>query len=782
MKRGLGIKKNILVGIVFLSVIMLAGNVIGAVYYVDSTQLLTRNYIDYNFEFTGNNIILDCQGYKIGGTGSGNGVYINGQSNITIKNCNITGFTRGVYVVWGNGINISFSTIENNSYGIVLDSTDSSVISKNIINNNNYYGIELRSGTDNLQYNVIDSNVIKNNKGAGIYFGDAPGKTYNNITKNTIINNSEGIYLYQSSNNNIIKENKIIKNIRGIKIQGLSKQNEIYSNIIRYNTYGLDMLKSWDGRSPTSNLFYNNLFNNPQNIYNDQSSSTKWNLDSVECGRGVNIMGGNCWGGNFWSDYPGTDDDGDGIGNSDRPWLNRDYFPLIGLECGSVITNSMTLNKDLNDCEGVGLNITANNVILDCNGHSIIGNKTSYGIYSAYKNNLTIKNCIISNFTDGIYLSYASNSTLYNNILKNNTIGMIVLGSSNINITKNTANNNSGTGIAFSSYSHHSYLGFNTVNYNRDGLSISGGDYNIVTNNNASFNKGFGIRTEGFGELYNNFTNNIANNNLYSGILLTSNSNNSIISSNTLRNNNQRGIYIYKSSNEKIYNNIIVNNTLYGIILDLASNNNIYNNFFDNTVNAFDNSVGNSWNTTKICGTTHTNIVGGNCTGGNYWSNYAGIDNIGEDKIGDTLLPYNSGGNIIVKGDYLPLVFVSGGVAVNCSDYTTKSTCFAASVNCTWTPLYNASGGEILTNAQGGGCCPKDYKWDNYSGQCGKTFEGNICTIPVTQTLIQESGLSVSPNGPIRAKTNPTSEATYEYCAQVTSGVNYGLWYDIKRY
>jgi parallel beta-helix repeat protein len=107
-------------------------------------------------------------------------------------------------------------------------------------------------------------------------------------------------------------------------------------------------------------------------------------------------------------------------------------------------------------------------------------------------------------------------------------------------------------------------------------------------------------------------------------------------------NSNNAGIMIH-TSNNTITDNDIQYNENYGIYV-LAVNNEIYhNNFIQNAFQAYDSVEGNQWD-------------GGYPTGGNYWSDYNGID-ANEDGIGD--VPYPTGYNTT---DRYPLIHPYGSI------------------------------------------------------------------------------------------------------------------------
>jgi len=101
----------------------------------------------------------------------------------------------------------------------------------------------------------------------------------------------------------------------------------------------------------------------------------------------------------------------------------------VACSCGDTLNTSRILNAsdNLTGCAGNGLTIDVNNAVLDCDGFTISGPGTSnYGLATGFgasgRDNITIKNCNITNFQTGIGILFSSdNTTVVNN---NITLGV----------------------------------------------------------------------------------------------------------------------------------------------------------------------------------------------------------------------------------------------------------------------------------------------------------------------------------------------------------------------
>jgi parallel beta-helix repeat protein len=250
------------------------------------------------------------------------GIHIEYSSNNIITSNNIiSNYDNGIYLYQSGSNTITDNNIiSNEGPGIHYLSGNNNIITGNNISSNNNDGIFMSSNYDNN----ITSNIISLNKGRGIYLCSSS----NTITDNDIIsNNDDAIYLV--SGGNTITDNDIISN-NGNGITLWSDSNIITGNSIISNSgYGA----KFEVSSNNNLIYHNNFIDNTHNAYD--KCTNIWD-DGYPSG------------GNFWSDYNGTDSNGDGIGDTPYPILggdNEDRYPLGNFPPDAPIIDGLTHGK-----------------------------------------------------------------------------------------------------------------------------------------------------------------------------------------------------------------------------------------------------------------------------------------------------------------------------------------------------------------------------------------------------------------------------------------------------
>ncbi|MBU1975592.1 MAG: right-handed parallel beta-helix repeat-containing protein [Nanoarchaeota archaeon] len=103
--------------------------------------------------------------------------------------------------------------------------------------------------------------------------------------------------------------------------------------------------------------------------------------------------------------------------------------------CGDTLTEDQVMWYDLENCVGNGLVIGNPSITLNCNTHFLRGNNAGQGIQS-FKDDISIENCRIENFSNGLNLR-GDNNNVVDNILENNEKGIIYKNSIDTNFEGN---------------------------------------------------------------------------------------------------------------------------------------------------------------------------------------------------------------------------------------------------------------------------------------------------------------------------------------------------------
>jgi parallel beta-helix repeat protein len=552
---------------------------------------------------------------KTGGTvpsGAGQVILANCR-NVLVQNQNVSDGSRGIALAFSpsntiDGNIASFNTME----GVFLFSSDNTTITNNEAQFGEY-GIRLYDSF----HNDISSNNVSFNTRAGM---DLREGHWNSIEWNEVHFNERYGLLLEYSDYLTVSNNSVTGNERGIYLQYYVRDSTFMDNYVSYNVDGFGL-----GNSPNRNTIARNTidWNSRHGIFITGKDLVI--TDNTMVGNGI-YMGGHRV--ETWSTH--TIDTSNTVNGKPVYYWKNAVGGTIPSGAGQVILvgcANVTIDNQNVSQGTAGIQIAFSSRITISNNTASDNNMD--GIYIKDSSTNTLTSNVASYNRHGIYLRYSSGSTLSDNVMEQDGI---LLEGSNANFTTqviDTSNTVNGKPV---------YYWQNVI-----GGTIPSGAGQVIL-----------AECE-------NIT--VENQNLSDGSvgILAAYSSGLTIQSNEISHNSWAGIHLYGYTDSLIANNtvsdsevgisadgysglVIINNTIshseIGLQLFVYIEGAIvyHNNFINNTLQAYDDG--------SIFGPPYSSIWdNGYPSGGNYWSDYSGVDNCSgpnqdicpdSDGIGDT--------------------------------------------------------------------------------------------------------------------------------------------------
>ncbi|MGD0159929.1 MAG: NosD domain-containing protein [Candidatus Bathyarchaeia archaeon] len=304
----------------------------------------------------------------------GDGIYLENSSNNNVAGNNVgPNMATGIYVdSSSNNDSIINNSLGNNYDDIWLNTSSGNMVSGNYVWGGERFGVKL---ADSCNHNAITDNTVLYNNDEDISLDSS---NYNMLSGNNVTGGSVGIHLDSCISDTLLND-RITDTAYGVLL-GSSSYNALIDNNITYSSVSAihlalssnNTLQDNDLADNTNGIYLNPSYNNTfcggevsNNEYGvrltyDSSGNAFYRMNFVNntiqaiCGQNANVWDDGREG-NYWSDYNGTDNNQDGIG--DTPYVidetNADHYPLMGAF------------SDFNVAQGADVQVVSNSTVSD---------------------------------------------------------------------------------------------------------------------------------------------------------------------------------------------------------------------------------------------------------------------------------------------------------------------------------------------------------------------------------------------------------------------------------
>jgi parallel beta-helix repeat protein len=209
-----------------------------------------------------NNVTIDCNGFRIRGSGGGastaaEGIHATGRLNLAIRHCTIRGFARGIHLEAGSGYLVENNLVDQSRYVGIEISGAGSVVRRNTVVNSG--GLPLSAEAfaiaaegdviDNVVVGVFGADSVTNFTANGIYSQSDPAVTFGIVIQGNRIRNltpkgtGQAIGITSSGSGVAVRDNAIgqASSTTGRGVACLDNTSHVRDNVILNYVTGISV-------------------------------------------------------------------------------------------------------------------------------------------------------------------------------------------------------------------------------------------------------------------------------------------------------------------------------------------------------------------------------------------------------------------------------------------------------------------------------------------------------------------------------------------------------------